>query len=80
MDSRVGGGCTQSRKEYQLGSDLIGAVAIASQEGSKKGGCPVIISSKREAVKVLIVNIVDKITLIFVLIIYKDSQTYTSVG
>ena len=63
------GGATQSRKGYQLRSNLSGAVAVASEDGYKKGGCPVIISSQRGAVIVLIVNIVHQITIIFVLII-----------
>ena len=45
-----------------------------------KGGCPVIISSKRGAVTVLIANIVDQKTIIFVPIIHKHSQKYTLVG
>ena len=45
----------------------------------KKGGCRVIISSKRGAVIVLIANIVDQKTIIFVLIIHEDSQKYTLV-
>ena len=47
---RVGpmpGGATQSRKRYQLRSDLLGAVAVATPHDSKKGGCPMIISTKR---------------------------------
>ena len=68
------GGATQSEKGYQLRSDLLGAVAVANQDGYKKGGCPVIISSQREAVTVLIVNIVDQITIVFVRIIHEDSQ------
>ena len=31
------GGATQSRKGYQLRSNLSGAVAVASQDGYKKG-------------------------------------------
>ena len=54
------GGATQSGKGYQLRSDLLGDVAVVSQNGYKKGGCPVIISSKRGAVIVLIANIVDR--------------------
>ena len=64
-----GGGVTQSRKGYQLRSNLSGAGDVASQDGYKKGGCPVIISSQRGAV-VLIVNVVHQITIIFVLIIH----------
>ena len=74
------GEATQSRKGYQLRSNLSGAVAVASQDGYKKGGCPVIISSQRGAVIVLTVNIVHQITIIFVLIIHKDSHKYTLVG
>ena len=66
------GEATQSRKGYQLRSDLSGAGAVASQDGYKKGGCPVMISSKRGSVIVLIVNVVHQITIIFVLIIHKD--------
>ena len=66
------GGATQSRKGYQLQSNLSGAVTVASQDGYKKGGCPVIISSQRGAVIVLIGNIVHQITIIFVLIIHRD--------
>ena len=51
-------GATQSGK----GSDLSGAVAVTSQDGYKKGGCPVIISFQRGPVIVLIVNIVNQIT------------------
>ena len=80
MARRGGGGATRSGKGYQLRSDLLGAVAVASQDGYKKGGCPVIISSQRGAVIVLIANIVDQKTIIFVLIIHKDSQRYTLVG
>ena len=75
-----GGGATQSGKGYQLRSDLLGAVAVASQDGYKKGGCPVNISSKRGAVIVLIANIVDHKTVIVVLIMHRDSQKYTLVG
>ena len=60
-------GATQSGKGYQLGSDLSGAVAVASRDRYKNGGCPVIISSQREAVIILIVNIVDQRKIIFVL-------------
>ena len=37
-------------------------MAVTSQDGYKKGGCPVIISCKRGAVIVLIANIVDQNT------------------
>ena len=75
------GGATQSGKGYQLlRSNLSGAVAVAGQDCYKKGGCPVIISSQRGAVIVLIVNSVHEITIIFVLIIHKDSHKYTLVG
>ena len=74
------GEATQSGKEYQLRSKLLGVVAVASQDGYKKGGCPVIISSQKRAVIVLIVNIVHQITIIFVLVIHKDSHKYTLVG
>ena len=66
------GGATQSRKGYQLWSNLSGAVAVTSQDCYKKGGCPVIISSQRGAVIVLIVIVVHQITTLFVLIIHKD--------
>ena len=74
------GGATQSRKGYQLRSNLSGARAVASQDGYKKGGCPVIISFHSGAVIVLIVNIVHQIIIIFVLIIHNDSHKYTLVG
>ena len=77
---RFPGGATRSGKGYQLRSDLLGTVAVASQDGYKKGGCPVIISCKRGAVIVLFVNIVDQKPIIFVLIIHKDFQKYTLVG
>ena len=78
----VGGGATQSEKGYQLRSNLLGALAVASQDGYKKGGggCPVIISSQRGTVIVLIVNIVDQIMITFVLIIHKESQKYALLG
>ena len=76
----VPGGATQSRKGYQLRSNLSGAVAVTSQDGYKKGGCPVIISSQRGAFIVLIVDIVHQITIIFVLIIHKDSNKHTLLG
>ena len=74
------GGATQSRKGYELWSNLSVAVAVASQDGYKKGGCPVIISSQRGAVIVLIVSVVHQTTIIFVLIIHTDSHKYTLVG
>ena len=55
-------------------------MAVASQDSYKMGGCPVVISSQRGAVIVLIVNMVHQIRIIFVLIIHKDSNKYTLVG
>ena len=60
-----GGGVLSLGKGYQLRSDLSGAVAVASQDGYKKGGCPVIISSQRRAVIVLIVDILDQTAIVF---------------
>ena len=50
-----GGGLLEPGKGYYLRSHLSGAVAVASQDGYKKGGCSVIVSSQRVAVIVLIV-------------------------
>ena len=75
-----GGGATQSVKGYQLRYDLSEAVAVMSQDGYKKGGCPVIISPKRVAIIVLIANSIHQKTIMFVLIIHKYSQKYTLVG
>ena len=72
------GGATQSGKGYQLRSDLSGAVAVVSRDDYKKRGCPDMISPQRGAVIVLIVNIADQITLVFVLIINKLSKVYFS--
>ena len=47
IEGRLPGGATQSRKVYQLRSDLSGAVAVAGQDGYKNGGCPVLIYPPR---------------------------------